>query len=176
MSPHHVLNTHDTNRPGRYDPYTVNKAGIIVPFILPAACTWVAQQERAILRHGAKLTADQIEDARQAGVLHPERVRLRIVDEIPVGLPSLFKVIGKRLGLVSSGTIGMSLRYGILIRADAWDDRPTIVHELAHTAQYERLGGPWPFLRRYLRECLTAGYAYAPLEDEACQVSRRICG
>jgi hypothetical protein len=154
----------------------VNRAGVIVPLILPAACAWVAQQERSILRRGVRLTPYQMDDARRAGILHPDRVRVRIVDEIPIGMPSAFRAIGKRLGLVSSGTIGMSLRYGILVRADAWDDRHTIVHEFAHTAQYERLGGLWPFLRRYLHECLTAGYANAPLEDEACLVSRRICG
>jgi hypothetical protein len=36
-----------------------------------------------------------------------------------------------------------------------------------HTAQYERLGGIEPFLRQYLRECLTIGYPEAPLEQEA---------
>ena len=51
-----------------------------------------------------------------------------------------------------------------------------IVHELAHSAQYERLGGILPFLRRYLFECLTVGYAAAPLEVEAIAVTARVCG
>jgi hypothetical protein len=50
-----------------------------------------------------------------------------------------------------------------------------IVHELAHVAQYERLGGILPFLRKYLFECLTVGYAAAPLELEATAVTVRVC-
>ena len=42
-----------------------------------------------------------------------------------------------------------------------------IAHELVHVAQYERLGGIEPFLRQYLRECLTVGYDESALENEA---------
>ena len=49
------------------------------------------------------------------------------------------------------------------------------VHELAHVAQYERLGGILPFLRRYLFECLIAGYSVALLEQEAIAVTVRVC-
>ena len=50
------------------------------------------------------------------------------------------------------------------------------MHELAHTAQYERLGGILPFLREYLFECLTSGYSEAPMEQEANEVAARVCG
>ncbi len=152
------------------------KIRIILPLVMPMACAWVARQERRIIRHGIRLNVTQTDDARRAGVLHPDRVRLQIVDEIPVGMPATLRAIGRRLDLVPPGTIGMSLRYGILIRSDAWNDRRILVHELVHTAQYERLGGIWPFLHQYLDECLSGGYANAPLEDEACGVSRVICG
>lgn len=152
------------------------KARIIVPLVLPLACAWVALQEQRICRHGIKLDAAQIDDARRAGVLHPERVRMQNVDEIPAGMPATLRALGRKLGLVAPGTIGMSLRYGILIRADAWGDRRILVHELVHTAQYERLGGLRNFLCRYLHECFTLGYCSAPLESEACRVTRTICG
>jgi hypothetical protein len=51
-----------------------------------------------------------------------------------------------------------------------------IVHELVHVAQYETLGGILPFLRKYLFECLTMGYAASPLELEAIAVAARVCG
>ena len=153
----------------------MSKAGIIVSLALPMACAWVAHQERTILRRGVKLTTPQTDDARRAGVLHPQRVRLLKVDAIPAGMPATLRAVGQKLGLVSPCTIGMSLRYGILIRADAWGDRQVLVHELAHTAQYERLGGLWSFLYRYLHECFTHGYCNAPLESEVCQVTRAIC-
>jgi hypothetical protein len=49
-----------------------------------------------------------------------------------------------------------------------------VVHELAHTAQYERLGGFHPFLSAYLGECLTVGYPNGPLEQEAKEWERKI--
>jgi hypothetical protein len=70
----------------------------------------------------------------------------------------------------------LTLRHGIFIRADEWGDRRLVVHELAHTAQYERLGGFGPFLRQYLQECVTVGYPATPLEQEAKSIEREICG
>ena len=154
----------------------VKTVAVIVPLVLPVACAWVAAQERAILRGGVRLNPQQMDDARRAGVQHPQHVRLRIADEIPLGMPAPLRAVGRRLGLISQGTIGMSLRYGILVRADAWGDRHVLVHELVHTAQYERLGSIWAFLRRYLRECFTAGYSGSEMEQEAQSVADRICG
>ena len=51
-----------------------------------------------------------------------------------------------------------------------------VVHELAHTAQYERLGGFKPFLKAYLEEWLTVGYPNGPLEQEAKQWETKILG
>ena len=75
---------------------------------------------------------------------------------------------------LTSVTRGLTLNYGIFIRSDCWADRLLIVHELAHVAQYERLGGILPFLRKYLFECLTVGYAAAALELEATAVTVRV--
>ena len=50
---------------------------------------------------------------------------------------------------LTPATCGLTLRYGIFIRSDCWGDRNLVAHELAHTAQYERLGGIEPFLRKY---------------------------
>jgi hypothetical protein len=45
---------------------------------------------------------------------------------------------------------------------------------LVHTAQYERLGGIEPFLRRYLYECATVGYTNSTMESEAAATAARI--
>jgi hypothetical protein len=39
----------------------------------------------------------------------------------------------------------------------------------------KELGGILPFLRRYLFEYLTVGYAAAPLELEAIAIAARVC-
>ena len=105
------------------------------------ACSWAEEQERVILRDGVALTESQIADAKDIGVSQPERVRLRVVDKIPVPLHPVLKKAAEKTGFLSPDTIGLTLRYGIYIRSDRWGDRPLVVHELAHTAQYERLGG-----------------------------------
>jgi hypothetical protein len=78
--------------------------------------------------------------------------------------------------LISPGTGGLTLRYGIFIRDDCWGDRRLVFHELVHTLQYERLGGFEPFLRQYLHECLTIGYPAAPMEQEAVTATMRFLG
>ena len=59
---------------------------------------------------------------------------------------------------------GMALGKGIYILEG---HSRVLRHELVHVAQYQQLGGIGPFMRRYLVECLTHGYADAPLEVEA---------
>ena len=59
--------------------------------VLPVACAWAAEQEAVILRDGVALTASQTDDARQIGVAHPERVRLRVVEQIPLPLHPMLR-------------------------------------------------------------------------------------
>ena len=107
------------------------------------------------------------------GIKHPEKIRVLIVEKIPMPLPPLL-YLAVKFGWRAGGTIGMALRYGIFIQADHANDRRLLIHELAHTLQYERLGGLRPFLQRYLHECLTAGYPFGPLEEEARQIAERM--
>ena len=60
------------------------------------------------------------------------------------------------------------------IHSDCWDQRRLVVHELAHTMPYERLGSIEAFLRQYLHECLTIGYPEAPMEQEAKRIEHQI--
>ena len=142
--------------------------------VLPVACLWAWRQEARIGRLGTPLTPQSLADAREIGVRQPERVRLRAVDEVPEMSP-LLRSIARRFDLCAPGTLGMSLRYGIYVRTGHGDDRGLVAHELVHTAQYERLGGIWPFMRLYLFERLIApGYPFGPLEQEAVEVGKRV--
>lgn len=136
---------------------------------------WAREQEAYILAQGKELTMAQKKDARQAGVYAPEKVRLLRVPTVPLPDNPTLLTAAQATELISPDTIGLSIRYGIFIRDDYWNHRCLLVHELAHTAQYEQLGGLQPFLKRYLEECLTFGYPLAPLEQEAIQVEKRIC-
>ena len=133
------------------------------------------RQEASILRDGAGLSGINTLDARRIGVNQPQRVKLLKVPEVPQPKhPALAQAI-EATQLISPLTAGLTLRFGIFIRADCWDDRHLICHELVHTAQYERLGGFRPFLTQYLSECLTIGYPEAPLEQEAIITANCIC-
>jgi hypothetical protein len=144
--------------------------------LLPLACAWAAEQERVILEHGVKLTEAQLADARVIGVQFPDRARLLGVDQFPVPADPALAGAAKATGLISAGTAGLTLRYGVFVRSDLWDNRKLVAHELVHTAQYERLGGFEGFLRPYLLECITPpGYPYGPMEQEAIVTSAAVC-
>jgi hypothetical protein len=151
------------------------RSEILLPLIVPIATAWIERQERRILVAGAPLNQNQLADASAAGVAEPERVRVLYVDSVPLPRRSLLRSAALALRLLSANTVGLTARYGIFVRQDFWGDRALLVHELAHAAQYERLGGIKPFLRVYLRECLVDGYPFGDLELEAAETAHRIC-
>lgn len=141
---------------------------------LPFACLWVWQQQRRILRGGRALDERETRDARRAGVSHPERIRVCVVDEVPPSLSRPLRGLLLRLGMMVESA-GMCLGYGIYLHSDYAHNRRVLVHELAHAAQYERLGGIRRFLRRYLRECAQAGYTGSELEAQAQRTTDDVC-
>jgi len=142
--------------------------------LLPHACEWAEQQEMSIQQNGIGLTHSQIEDATLVGVRHPEKVKLLQVSSIPIpDEPALASAV-QDTQLITADTSGLTLRYGIFIRSDCWNNRQILVHELVHTSQYERLGGILPFLQKYLKECISIGYPAAPMEQEAIRIASKI--
>ena len=143
--------------------------------LLPLAAQWATEQERRVLCQGVPLSKEELADARAIGVRNPERVRLLRVDSIPVPAHPMLRAAAASINFITSAPSGLALDYGIFVRADHWRDRELIAHELAHTAQYQRLGGILPFLQTYLGQCATVGYDQAPLELEASEAASRIC-
>jgi hypothetical protein len=143
--------------------------------LLPLVCAWAEEQERIILRDGVPLTVVQVIDANRAGVSHPERVRLLSVSNIPIPEHPALRAAAEDTQLITPCTAGLTLRYGIFIRSNCWNNRQIVVHELVHTSQYERLGGFQAFLQQYLYECITIGYPQAPMEQEAITTAERLC-
>ena len=144
--------------------------------ILPLAAEWAAEQERLALCHGVRLSESEMTDAKAIGVVNPERVRLLRVETIPVPAHPLLRAAAASMNFIGAAPRGLALNYGIFVRADHWRERALIAHELAHTAQYQRLGGILPFLQTYIYQCATVGYPNSPLETEAITTAARICG
>jgi len=142
--------------------------------LLPLACKWAEEQEQIILHDGFALSDVQLVDARSVGVINPERIRLMIVNQIPMPDQPALYAAATATQLITPLTCGLTLRYGIYIRSDCRTNRQLIIHEFVHTAQYERLGGFLPFLQQYLQECVTIGYPAAPMEQEAITTAARM--
>jgi hypothetical protein len=144
----------------------MNQESLLAQFemLLPLAAAWATEEEQKILRDGVSLSEKEVGDARAIGAQSPDRVRLLQIETIPRPSQPQLRAACDAIDFLTPATRGLTLGYGIFIRSDCWGDRLLVMHELAHVAQYERLGGILPFLRKYLFECLTTGYASAPLE------------
>lgn len=144
--------------------------------LLIHACEWTGAQEKFVLEHGTPLTGRSLDDARRAGVQNCDRVRVLVVDRIPLpDFPEL-AAAAKTSGIISHDTKCVSFGYAVIIRADAWGDRELLVHNLVHVAQCERSGGLQPWIRDYLsdrRQCPT--FSVGKLEEEARELARKIC-
>lgn len=143
--------------------------------LLPLAAKWAKEQENYIFQNGVFLSKEQRKDAELILVEHPEKIKLLKVNVIPLPKNPSLKAIAEATGLITSQTIGLTLRYGIFIRSDYWNQKEIITHELVHVSQYERLGGIFQFLQKYLKECIEMGYPQAPMEQEAINKAKKIC-
>lgn len=142
--------------------------------LLPLATQWAIEQQARILNEGVPLSMSELAAALRIGIRDPERVRLLQIELIPSPTHPLLQAAYQKANFVPTAPRGLTLHYGIFVRADYWRDRALIVHELVHTAQYERLGGIQPFLRQYLMECATVGYHKSALENEAIETATRL--
>jgi len=144
-------------------------------FLFPKACAWTAEKEAHILQFGTELSDSQVNDAHAAGVSNPDKVRLLGVQRIALPKDPELARAALAFKLITPDTGGLTLGHGVFLVGECLSDRLTIVHELVHVSQYERLGGIPQFLRAYLHECNTIGYPNGPLEQEARKKSREIC-
>jgi hypothetical protein len=148
---------------------------LLLWFVAPVAWWWAGRQESVALATGAPLDACAVADARRAGVARPERVRVRVVDDLPWPGPLWLRKLAQSARLAPQDIVGVSLGYGIWLCADVAGDRALLAHELVHVAQHERLGGLRAFLGAYLAECLTGpGYPAGVLEQEALRFAHSI--
>lgn len=146
----------------------------LAPLAAPVAAIWVLQSERRAILSGRPLTCDEKIDAFLLGVAHPERVR--VLDQCTIGEPGgqLLMPLARKAGFPKAAAI--TVRYGILIEDfpnPPAQRRGLIAHELAHVAQFERMG-LIGMLTAYIRQVCEVGYFEAPLEIEACALAERI--
>jgi len=144
--------------------------------LAPMAANWAAAQEKYILQHGVPLTAAQIADARRVEVQDPARIRVLVVDRIPLPDDLELANAARQAQIITEASRGMAIGYGIIIRADSWKNRELLLHQLVHVAQCERSGGLESFVIEYLLDRRDSrDFSVGSLEDEARGLAREIC-
>lgn len=144
--------------------------------LAPLACQWAKAQEAYILKHGVPLTRDQLADARRAGVDDPTRVRVLVVDRIPLPDDKELADAARRAQIITDASRAVAIGYAVIVRADSWHNRELLLHQLVHVAQCERSGGLESFVGEYLldrRNC--RDFSLGSFEDEARSLAREIC-
>lgn len=144
--------------------------------LAPLAYPWAKRQEDFILKHGTPLAPAQIADAQRCGVQDSPRVRVLVVDRIPLPDDEELAEAARRAQIITDASRGVAIGYGIIIRADSWQNRELLLHQLVHVAQCERSGGLESFVAEYLCDRRTcADFSVGSLEDEARGLAREIC-
>jgi hypothetical protein len=144
--------------------------------LLSLALQWAKKQEAYILKHGAPLGARQIDDARRVRVQDTARVRVLVVDRIPLPDDNELAAAAQQAQIITDASRGVAIGHGIIIRADSWQNRELLVHQLVHVAQCERSGGLESFVSEYLCDRRTCrDFSVGSLEDEARGLAREIC-
>lgn len=144
--------------------------------LAPLAFQWARSQENLILRFGSVLSSRQVADAKRVGVQAPARVRVLVVDRIPLPDDAELAEAASHAQIITEASRAVAIGHGIMIRADCWQDRELLLHQLVHVAQCERSGGLEAFVAEYLRDRTNSpDFSIGFLEDEARGTARAIC-
>jgi hypothetical protein len=144
--------------------------------LLPVAYQWVKTQEEFVLARGNPLSAKHARDAKLVGVQDYARVRVLVVDRIPLPENPALAEASRRIGIITEDTRCVGFGHALIIRVDAWNDRELILHNLVHIAQCERSGGLEQWVRQYLGDRTNCpNFTTGSLEEEARRIAREIC-
>lgn len=144
--------------------------------LVSLAYQWAKTEEEFVLKHGSRLSTRHMADAMLAGIKNPGRVRILVVDRIPLPNDPQLAEASRRMGVITEDTRCVGFGYALIIRVDAWNDRELILHNLIHIAQGERSGGLENWCREYLGDRNSCPeFTIGSLEDEARRFAREIC-
>lgn len=138
----------------------------VLPTILPRAITWAETVAADVASRGFGLSEMGFSDARTVGVIHPENIRVLMVDHIPLPQDPDLRTAALQTGLLGPTMIGLTLGYSILI-CQGHMTRRLLSHECRHVFQYESAGSIAVFLPVYLASIAQVGYGDCPFEKDA---------
>ena len=140
----------------------------VLPKLLPQAIEWVESCSAEILSKGKLLTAAGIKVARSVGVLDPEKIRVELVESLPLPVDQMLQDVALQTGLLGPDMAGVTFGHGIYACTDHVTNR-LLAHECRHVFQYEAAGSIAAFLPVYLQEIIQYGYFESPFEADARQ-------
>ena len=138
-----------------------------LPQLAPKAVAWAEGLAAEARARGTALSVPLAEIARRAGVRAPEKVRILVMDEIPLPDDPALQGAALSVGLSQSDAAGMTLGHAVFLRRGYESDVRVISHELRHVAQYEACGGIAGFLAVHLADLVAFGYEDSPFEVDA---------
>jgi hypothetical protein len=136
-----------------------------LPMLLPRAVAWA--EASVVLTSGNALQPPELELARSVGVVKPEKIRIGVVDRLPLPTDAALRDAAVQTGLLGPSMIGLTLGYAVLICRGHEASTRLLTHEFRHVYQYEAAGSIAAFLPGYLQQIVTVGYFNAPLEADA---------
>jgi hypothetical protein len=139
-----------------------------LPALVPRAIGWAEHQSQVAIERGLPLQEPGLALALRVGVRQPERIRVSVVDRLPIPDDVILRSAAIQTGLLGPNMIGLTLGYAVLICRGHEARSRVLSHEFRHVHQYEVAGSIAGFLPRYLRQIVAYGYANAPLEIDAC--------
>ena len=138
----------------------------LLPQLLPAAIAWANAQAEHVAQVGQPLTPPLIDIARRVGVKEPERIRVLLVDQLPLPEDAVLREVAIQEGLLGPSMAGLTLGHSIFIVHGNCTLR-LVSHECRHVHQYEVVGSIEAFLPIYLGQIIEYKYEDAPLEVDA---------
>ncbi len=137
-----------------------------LPLLLPKATAWAEEQARQVACSGRALTEREQELAREVGVAQPERIRVALVDTLPLPEDPAMRAAALQAGLLGPRMVGLTLGHSVLI-CRGHETLRLLSHEFRHVYQYEQAGSIAAFLPGYLQQVVQLGYANTAFEKDA---------
>jgi hypothetical protein len=120
-----------------------------LPALLPRAIAWAEAEADVVARTGQPLTDLSHALARRVGVAACDRIRVAVVDALPMPTDSDLRAAAVQTGLLGPHMAGLTLGYSIFARNGNVTWR-LLSHEFRHVFQYEQVGSIAAFLPIYL--------------------------
>ena len=139
---------------------------LLLPSLIPRAISWAESVAVDVASRGAALASSRLSDAMTVGVQRPERIRVSMVERLPLPSDAELRMAALQTGLLGPSMVGLTLGYSVLI-CRGHMTRRLLSHECRHVFQYEQAGSIAAFLPLYLNSIVQVGYQNCPFEKDA---------